>query len=138
MATLSSVKITLAFLLAICLLSHYSEAFGGLLGGRTKLKNLKTDKEIQDLGRYAVERYNTQKGIYIKNGSTSTEDHLKFQEVVEAEKQVVSGIKYYLKITAVTKSGTTNTFNAVLMVTPWKNSKQLLRFTPSHSPAVTK
>ncbi|XP_047312380.1 cysteine proteinase inhibitor B-like [Impatiens glandulifera] len=120
----------------ICLLAHYSEAIGGLIGGRTKVKNVKTNKEIQDLGRFSVEQYNNMQKSIIgsQNGGGGGYGDVKFREVVEAETQVVSGIKYYMKIsTVVTKSGATKTFDAVLVVKPWitDQDKQLLKFTPS-------
>ncbi|KAI3733723.1 hypothetical protein L6452_13176 [Arctium lappa] len=60
-------------------------------------------------------------------------EDLKFLKVVEAETQVVSGIKYYLKIEAVSKSGVSKVFDAEEVVKPWMNSKQLLNF--KRSPA---
>ncbi|KAK2966297.1 hypothetical protein RJ640_018108 [Escallonia rubra] len=51
------------------------------------------NREIQELGRYSVKEYNRK-----RNGGYA----LKFTEVVEAETQVVSCIKYYLMISAAT------------------------------------
>lgn len=52
--------------------------------------------------------------------------------MVAAETQVVSGIKYYLKIEA-TQHGETKVFESVVVVKPWLQSKKLLAFTPSPS-----
>ncbi|KAK3017640.1 hypothetical protein RJ639_003232 [Escallonia herrerae] len=60
--------------------------------------------EIQELGRYSVKEYNRK-----RNSGYG----LKFMEVVEAETQVVFGIKYYLKISAATPTGAPKIFEAV-------------------------
>ncbi|KAK6914374.1 Cystatin domain [Dillenia turbinata] len=97
---------------------------GGRLGGRTEIKDVKSNKEIQDLGKYSVEEYNSRK-------SSKNREQLTFSAVVKAEKQVVSGIKYYLTIEATQKDGVLKSFDAVVVVKPWIKSKQLLRFVPS-------
>lgn len=51
-------------------------------------------------------------------------------KVVSAESQVVSGIKYYLKIEA-TQHGKTKVFDSVVVVQPWLHSKHLLHFSPT-------
>jgi hypothetical protein len=51
--------------------------------------------------------------------------------VVEAQTQVVSGVKYYLKIEATTQSEEKLMFDSVLVVKPWLRSKELLAFEPS-------
>ncbi|KAI3791165.1 hypothetical protein L2E82_04821 [Cichorium intybus] len=98
----------------------------GIPGGRTKVADVKTNKEVQELGRYSVEEYNRSQGSQ-KGGVGS----LKFAKVVEAETQVVSGIKYYLKIVAFPKSGISKVFDAEVVVKSWMHSKQLLNFKPS-------
>lgn len=95
----------------------------GIPGGRTKIKDVKTDKEVQELGSYSVDEYNK-----LQKGGAG---NLKFSKVVEAESQVVSGIKYYLKIEAVSKSGGSKVYDAEVVVKSWMNSKQLLSFKPS-------
>ncbi|KAK4341506.1 hypothetical protein RND71_040007 [Anisodus tanguticus] len=107
-----------------------SNALGGKLGGRTQIKDVKTNKEIQDLGKYCVEEYN--RNLQKQNNNNGL---LSFSQVVEAEKQVVSGIKYYLKISATTSSGAPKMFDAVLVVKAWEKKKQLLNFSPTPSPA---
>lgn len=93
---------------------------------------MKTNKEIQDLGKFCVEEYNRnlqkQKQKVNNNNNNGL---LSFSEVVEAEKQVVSGIKYYLKISATTSSGSPKMFDAVLVVKAWEKKKELLNFSPS-------
>ncbi|PSS23923.1 Cysteine proteinase inhibitor B like [Actinidia chinensis var. chinensis] len=101
-----------------------STAVGGMVGGRTKVKDVKSNEEVQGLGKYSVEQYNRQK-------KKSNGVDLSFEAVLEAEKQVVSGIKYYLKISAATRDGVPKTFDAVVVVKPWAHSKELLNFNPS-------
>ncbi|KAK2967279.1 hypothetical protein RJ640_004845 [Escallonia rubra] len=73
------------------------------------------NREIQELGRK-------------RNGGYG----LKFTEVVEAETHVVSGIKYDLKSSAATPTGSPKICEAVVVVVKsWLHSKQLLHFLPS-------
>lgn len=92
-------------------------------GGRKKISDVKSNQEIQELGRFSVDEYNRlQKG---------GDGGLKFSQVVAAESQVVAGTKYYLKIEAVSKSGARKVFDAEVVVKSWVHSKQLLGFKPS-------
>ncbi|KAI7751946.1 hypothetical protein M8C21_008277 [Ambrosia artemisiifolia] len=95
-------------------------------GGRTKVKNVKTDTEIQKLGSYSVDEYNR-----LQRTHKTGDGDLKFSQVVAAETQVVAGTKYYLKIEAVTKKGVVKVFDAEVVVQPWKHSKKLLGFKPA-------
>ncbi|KAM0013672.1 putative Cystatin domain-containing protein [Helianthus debilis subsp. tardiflorus] len=97
-------------------------------GGRTKVKNVKKDTEIQQLGSYSVDEYNRLQRTK-KTGAGAGD--LKFSQVVAAETQVVAGTKYYLKIEAVTKGGKVKVFDAEVVVQPWKHSKKLLGFKPA-------
>ncbi|GKE13099.1 cysteine proteinase inhibitor B-like protein [Tanacetum coccineum] len=102
----------------LCIITITSSA---LIGGRTKIKDVKNDKEVQELGKYCVEENNRKVG---SNG-------LKFVEVVKAESQVVSGTKYYLTIKAISSKGGKNSFfDAEIVVKPWLHSKELLTFRP--------
>ncbi|GKF29599.1 cysteine proteinase inhibitor B-like protein, partial [Tanacetum coccineum] len=83
-----------------------------------------TNKEVQALGKYSVEDYNRLKGNKDNVGQ------LMFVKVVEAEKQVVSGMKYHLKIQNKT-SGEVKVFEAVVVVKPWLRKKELVKFAPS-------
>jgi len=60
------------------------------------------------------------------------EEEVTFEEVVEAQSQVVSGIKYYMKISATQggDGGDSRIFESVVVVKPWLRSKQLLNFAP--------
>ncbi|KZV16803.1 cysteine protein inhibitor B [Dorcoceras hygrometricum] len=109
---------------------HASAAVGAKVGGRRQVKNVENNRQIQDLGRFCVEQYNLKmmhKGI---NGSSGK--LLLFSEVVSAETQVVSGIKYYLRIAAAPHGGgIAEEFEAVVLVKPWMHSKEVLTFDPS-------
>ncbi|KAK8307968.1 hypothetical protein V6Z12_D02G023100 [Gossypium hirsutum] len=78
------------------------------LGGRMRINDVKNNKEVQELGRFSVEEYNRRSQgrlrFSLANGGPSTA--LVFSQVVGAEKQVVAGIKYYLKIKAMQGLGT--------------------------------
>ncbi|CAB4263122.1 unnamed protein product [Prunus armeniaca] len=116
--------------LLICLLFALSNGYGGTkVGGRQQIEDVKTNKEVQKLGRFSVAEYNrTQRKSHQSNGGGD----LQFLEVVEAQSQVVSGIKYYLKVSAV-RNGAHMLFDSEVVVKPWLHSKQLLNFAP-HGP----
>ncbi|KAM2058112.1 hypothetical protein ACFX16_030728 [Malus domestica] len=116
------------FAFLICLLFVASNGYGGMVGGRKEIENVKTNKEVQELGRFSVEEYNRQRGTQKVDGG----GELQFLEVVEAQSQVVSGIKYYLKVSAV-RNGVHMLFDSEVVVKPWLRSKQLLNFAP-HGP----
>lgn len=115
---------TVAILFVLFVMAYRSA--GAMVGGRTEVTDVKTNKEVQDLGKFSVEEYNRS----LKHGGNGGE--LTFVEVVEAQRQVVSGIKYYLKISA-TEKGVSKVFESVVVVKPWDHSKQLLNFGPSTS-----
>lgn len=128
MAKASFFLIPLFLLFILALFSTRAATIEGLVGGRTMVKDVKTNKELQDLGKYCVEEYNRK----LQHTARITK-LLTFSQVVEAEKQVVSGIKYYLKISATTYSGAPKLFDAVVVVKPWVDTKELLNFAPSPS-----
>ncbi|XP_050236293.1 cysteine proteinase inhibitor B [Mercurialis annua] len=99
---------------------------GMLVGGRTEVKDVKSNEEVQELGRFCVKEFNKQQ---LRSGSNGGE--LMFSEVVAAETQVVSGIKYYLKIEASDMNGLVKVFDSVVVVKAWVNDKQLIAFEPS-------
>ncbi|KAG5588653.1 hypothetical protein H5410_049087 [Solanum commersonii] len=133
MAKSTKILSSILLLFFIFTLFSSSNALGGKLGGRTQIKDVKTNQEIQDLGKYCVEEHN--RNLRKQNGALSS--LLSFSQVVEAEKQVVSGVKYYLKISAIVKSSSSpKLFDAVVVVKSWeKKKKELLTFFPSPSPA---
>lgn len=136
-------KQTIFFVLLLVFLvsSRANAQRKGLVGGRTEIKDVKKNKEVQDLGRFSVEEYNRSlmedmppsplRGVVGDDGGPN--GRLMFLEVVEAQRQVVAGLKYYLKVAAV-QDGVPKTFDAVVVVKPWEaQSKRLLNFGPSHN-----
>ncbi|KAM0065168.1 putative Cystatin domain-containing protein [Helianthus debilis subsp. tardiflorus] len=78
---------------------------------------------------YSVDEYNR----LPRSTTANDEGGLRFSRVVEAEQQVVSGMKYYMKIEALTKSGDPQVFESVVVVKPWLRSKKLVTFGPSQA-----
>lgn len=114
----------------VTLLSVLSSAScARLVGGKTEIPNVRTNREVQELGRFSVEEYNNGLKLW-GNDSDNEREKLSFTEVVEAQQQVVSGLKYYLKISA-THRGTHKMFSSVVVVKPWLPSKKLLHFAPA-------
>lgn len=125
---MARLRTPLLLLLLVAVFLHHAAATGRKVCGRVQVKNVEDNKDVQELGRYCVREYNRRKA----NGSITTyaAAALEFSRVVEAETQVVSGIKYYLKISAAC-GGVPKTFEAVVVVKPWLHSKDLLDFAPS-------
>ncbi|ESW35785.1 hypothetical protein PHAVU_001G264400 [Phaseolus vulgaris] len=118
------------FVTLLSLLSSASCA--RLVGGKTEIPDVRTNREVQELGRFSVEEYNN--GLKLYNDSDN--EKLTFSEVVEAQQQVVSGVKYYLKISA-THRGIHKMFSSVVVVKPWIHSKKLLHFSPASTTTTT-
>ncbi|XP_072965795.1 cysteine proteinase inhibitor 5 [Typha angustifolia] len=104
---------------------------GRKVGGRTDVRDVETNREVQELGHFCVEEHN--RNLLGGHGAkdTAAGAFLTFSRVVAAQRQVVSGIKYYLKIAAREEDGGERTFNAVVIVKPWIESKSLLSFVPA-------
>ncbi|XP_020216222.1 cysteine proteinase inhibitor B-like [Cajanus cajan] len=121
---------TVTILVVMTLLSVLSSAScARMVGGKTEIADVRTNREVQELGRFAVEEFN--RGLKQWENKNGREHELKFSEVVEAQQQVVSGMKYYLKISATTHNGVGKMFTSVVVVKPWLHSKQLLHFAPA-------
>ncbi|KAE8695556.1 Tetratricopeptide repeat (TPR)-like superfamily protein isoform 1 [Hibiscus syriacus] len=122
--------LSLSFAMALSFVAV--EGYGRMVGGRTEVTDVKTNKQVQKMGRFAVEEYNRNHRIQRRrfDDSEGRSVELVFSEVIEAETQVVSGIKYYLKIEA-TENKLRKTFESVVVVKPWLQSKELLHFSPS-------
>ncbi|XP_019165816.1 PREDICTED: cysteine proteinase inhibitor B-like [Ipomoea nil] len=119
--------LTLFLLVSSASSSAQANAAGRKVGGRTEVKDVKNNEEVQELGRYCVREYN--KVLQEKQGGGGL---LSFSEVVKAETQVVSGFKYYLKISAASSGGARRIYDAVVVVKPWAaDSRELLDFAPS-------
>ncbi|GMN59701.1 hypothetical protein TIFTF001_028798 [Ficus carica] len=124
-----------AVIFSVVILLLFAPSYGReLVGGRTEISDVKTNEEVQELGRFSVEEYNrrSQRLLVRNNGAGGGAGELSFSEVVWAERQVVSGIKYYLKVSAAAaKTGEPMIFDSVVVVKPWLRSRQLLNFAPS-------
>ncbi|XP_010673372.2 cysteine proteinase inhibitor 2 [Beta vulgaris subsp. vulgaris] len=109
---------------------------GRMVGTKKEITDVNTNKEVQELGKFSVEEYNReilnmQQSPLRSVGLGDTNGPLNFVKVVEAQKQVVAGLKYYLKVEAM-QDGVSRIFDAVVVVKPWVHeSKKLLNFGPS-------
>lgn len=70
----------------------------------------------------------------ISKTDTPVSNPLMFSRVVSAQKQVVAGMKYFLRIEVIQPDGSRRMFDSVVVIQPWLHSKQLLGFTPVVSP----
>ncbi|KAF3787608.1 Cysteine proteinase inhibitor 2 [Nymphaea thermarum] len=91
----------------------------GRVGGKSDIPNVKSNKEVQDLGSWCVSEYNRKQ-----------QRSLTFKEVTSGQQQVVAGMNYYLHIQTV-DGGATKYYDAVVWVRAWLSSKQLLSFQPA-------
>ncbi|KAI3420728.1 Cystatin domain-containing protein, partial [Psidium guajava] len=128
---------SLSFLITLAALSFLAAAASGgyvgtRVGGRTSVPDVRSNEEVQNLGRYSVEEYNRVQRRHGGGGGGGGGGNreIMFGEVVGAERQVVSGIKYYLKIEGVQR-GERKVFESVVVVKPWVRSKELVTFGPS-------
>ncbi|CAF1865783.1 hypothetical protein Bca4012_033706 [Brassica carinata] len=109
-----------------------------VLGGKADIPNVQTNIEIQELGRYCVEQFNlmeeSEQGNAESIANTAVLNPLNFSRVVSAQKQVVAGLKYDLRIEVIQPDGTNRMFDSVVIIQPWLHSKKLLGFTPVATP----
>ncbi|KAL5228544.1 hypothetical protein ABZP36_016809 [Zizania latifolia] len=109
------------------------EGAGRKVGGRTDVRDVEGDREVQELGRFSVEEYNRRQECCGGGGGGV---RLEFGRVVAAQRQVVSGLKYYLRVAAA-EEGAENggdpgrVFDAVVVVKPWLESRTLVGFAPA-------
>ncbi|GMI71838.1 hypothetical protein HRI_000853100 [Hibiscus trionum] len=118
-------------LMIFALLSMFVTAvngYGNMVGGQTMINDAKTNKGVQGLGKFAVEEYN--KSLQQKGKG---DNYLVFSQVLEASKQIVTGIKYFLKVEA-TENGEKKMFDAVVLIKPWAQTeeKEMLSFTAAN------
>ncbi|XP_006349967.1 cysteine proteinase inhibitor B-like [Solanum tuberosum] len=124
---------TISLLIILFIITTFSSTpskiLGRKVGGRTPIKDVKTNKKIQELGKYCVEEYNHSLRKYNQIMQKDNIELLNFVEVLEAETQVVSGIKYYLKISTFTL-GIVKVYDAELVIKSWEKKKELIHFSP--------
>ncbi|CAO2167486.1 unnamed protein product [Urochloa humidicola] len=112
---------------------EYEYYRGRKVGARTEVRDVERDREVQELGRFSVAEYNRRRQC------VGGEPRLEFARVVAAQRQVVSGLKYYLRVAAAEEGGVPGNgsgggervFDAVVVVKPWLESRTLLRFKPA-------
>ncbi|XP_020589617.1 cysteine proteinase inhibitor 5 [Phalaenopsis equestris] len=100
---------------------------GRKVGSWTEIPDAESNREIRDLGRYSVNEYN-----HVFRGSA--ENPIVFSGVVSAARQVVSGIKYRIRVAAVdARTGDRRFFDAVVVVRAWlrNGDRELVYFSPS-------
>ncbi|KAJ1286794.1 hypothetical protein BS78_03G379400 [Paspalum vaginatum] len=100
---------------------------GRKVGGRTEVRDVEGNEEVQRLGRFSVAEYNRRQQQQRGGGGSM----LEFGRVVSAQRQVVSGLMYYLRVAAAEEAGGERVFDAVVVVKPWLDSRTLLRFAPA-------
>ncbi|KAK1669194.1 hypothetical protein QYE76_057353 [Lolium multiflorum] len=96
---------------------------GRKVGARTEVRDVEENREVQELGRYSVAEHNRRQ----REEEGDVRGRLEFHRVVSAQRQVVAGIKYYLRVAAADD----RVFDAVVVVKPWLQSRALLRFAPA-------
>ncbi|CAN6242119.1 unnamed protein product [Urochloa humidicola] len=126
MARIVATSILLLSLLAVA-------TAAAVVGGRRDIKDVGSNKEVQSLGRFAVDEHNSR---LRRNGGVGTSSDpvtvlLSFKAVAAAQVQVVAGKAYYLKVIARDRGGGDRPFDAVVVVKAWLKSKELVSFTPS-------
>ncbi|KAM3353608.1 hypothetical protein ACQJBY_024645 [Aegilops geniculata] len=111
---------------------------GRKVGARTEVRDVEGDREVQELGRYSVEEHNRRREEGCEGGGGGVCGRLEFARVVSAQRQVVSGVKYYLRVAAAEEGGAGSNgvsdgrvFDVVVVVKPWLQSRALVRFAPA-------
>ncbi|XP_006646602.1 cysteine proteinase inhibitor 4-like [Oryza brachyantha] len=110
-------------------------AAGRKVGGRTEVMDVEGDREVQELGRFSVEEHNRRRDC-------CGDVRLEFSRVVAAQRQVVSGLMYYLRVAAAEEGAAAadqngggdhhaRVYDAVVVVKPWLESRTLLTFAPA-------
>uniref|UniRef100_A0A0E0CC35 Cystatin domain-containing protein n=1 Tax=Oryza meridionalis TaxID=40149 RepID=A0A0E0CC35_9ORYZ len=97
---------------------------GRKVGGRTDVEDVEGNREVQELGLFCVVEHNR------RGGSGTRGRGLVFSKVVAAQTQVVSGIKYYLRIAA-READDELVFDAVVVVKAWVPSREMVSFVPA-------
>ncbi|GJW64220.1 gypsy type transposase [Tanacetum coccineum] len=104
---MSKLNASLATVTLLFLVSSYVTSTTAIPGGRTKVEDVTSNKEVQAVGKYSVEEYNRLKGNKDNDGQ------LMFVKLVNKT------------------SGEVEVFEAVVVVKPWLRKKELVKFAPS-------
>ncbi|CAM0871947.1 unnamed protein product [Alopecurus aequalis] len=100
----------------ICIIATPTTASGQW----TQIPDL-NDPEILDIARWAVAEHARQ-----------ANDGLRFNRVVSGTQQVVSGVKFKLRIDAVNGDGKEGMYIAEVFDIPWLNQRTLRSFSPAN------
>ncbi|CAN6248181.1 unnamed protein product [Urochloa humidicola] len=124
---------TSILLLSLLVIATAAADAAAVVGGRRDIKDVGSNKEVQSLGRFAVDEHNSR---LRRNGGVGTSSDpvtvlLSFRAVAAAQVQVVAGEAYYLKVIARDRRGGDRPFDTVVVVKAWLKSKELVSFTPS-------
>ncbi|XP_020599154.1 cysteine proteinase inhibitor B-like [Phalaenopsis equestris] len=101
--------------------------WGKRIGAWTDIPDAASNLEVRELGRYSVDEYNRR----LRGPGNAP---IAFSDVLSARRQVFSGIKYHLRVSAVGFHDSHHlTFDAVVVARTWipEPSHDLLSFTPS-------
>uniref|UniRef100_A0A0D9W3Q7 Cystatin domain-containing protein n=1 Tax=Leersia perrieri TaxID=77586 RepID=A0A0D9W3Q7_9ORYZ len=131
MAT-SSTPLLLLLVVAVAVAGEAAESSpsAAAVGGRTEITDVGSNKAVQSLGKFAVAEHNRR--LRLGRHDDPVPVKLAFGRVVAAQKQVVSGVAYYLKVVARDPHAAgERPFDAVVVVKAWVKSKELVSFTPS-------
>ncbi|KFK31166.1 hypothetical protein AALP_AA6G077400 [Arabis alpina] len=137
MAAMLKVSLGLSLLGFLVIAVVTSPANASRLGGKSDVANVQANREIQELGRYCVEQFNLREQREqgnIESISKTVTNTLKFSRVVSAQKQVVAGMKYFLRIEVTQPDGSRRMFDSVVVIQPWLHYKRVIGFTPVASP----
>lgn len=129
--------VLLSVLVVVSVVTRPAYGMRKIVGGRSQVPDVDSNKEVQELGRYCVEEFNMREQQEHGKGreeSSTVFNPLMFSRVVEAERQVVSGIKYFLRIEVTLPDRTTRMFDSVVVVKPWLQSRELVNFSPVTNP----
>ncbi|KAF8086965.1 hypothetical protein N665_0607s0025 [Sinapis alba] len=140
MSKVSLIRLSLLGVLVIAVVTPSANAIrkSVVLGGKSDVPNVQSNMEIQELGRFCVEQFNlmeeSEQGNAASIADTAVLNPLNFSRVLSAQKQVVAGLKYDLRIEVTQPDGTSRMFDSVVVIQPWLHSKKLLGFTPVATP----
>eukprot|EP00249_Psilotum_nudum_P006411 c19733_g1_i1 orf=396-1103(-) len=98
---------------------------GTFPGGLKAVNSAENSVELDDLGKYAVDQYNSRQN-----------SQLTFVRVLSAQQQVVAGKMYYLIIETQT-AGETKFYKAKVWEKPWENFRSLESFEPIQGNQIT-
>ncbi|XP_031104432.1 cysteine proteinase inhibitor B-like [Ipomoea triloba] len=110
------IKLLLVISVVLAFAGYAAAQEAAASGGKTEVSDVKSNAEVQNLGRKAVMEFN--KRLNVKVNPENNAKRLVFTEVIKAEKQVVAGEKYFLTIKATSEDGQTKTYESEMWLAP--------------------